>query len=128
MERLSSAHSLAPRRYNPCSVLADSRSRLQSSLSLPLAIQFLTHKFSAPFFIPSVHHGLAFLLFFCPPTCPRLSSTCLVKYPFYKYFFNNYKVIHAAILRCDFFIFFLPTRFRLLVVICVFSCVPVLSL
>jgi len=34
-------HSFTPRRYNPCRVLADSRSRLQWSLSLALALQFL---------------------------------------------------------------------------------------
>jgi len=31
-------HSLTPRRYNPCRVLADSRRRLQPSLSLALLL------------------------------------------------------------------------------------------
>jgi len=44
-----------PRRYNPCRVLADSRSRLQSSLSLALALQFLTPNFSTSFVTPSIH-------------------------------------------------------------------------
>jgi len=48
-------HSLTPRRYNPCRVLADSRIRLQSSLSLALALQFLTPNFSASFVTPSIH-------------------------------------------------------------------------
>jgi len=48
-------HSLTPRCYNPCRVLADSRNCLQSSLSLALALQFLTPNFSASFVTPSVH-------------------------------------------------------------------------
>jgi len=44
-----------PRCYNPRRVLADSRNRLQSSLSLALALQFLTANFSASFVTPSVH-------------------------------------------------------------------------
>jgi len=36
-------------------VLADSRSRIQSSLSLALALQFLTPKFFASFVTPSIH-------------------------------------------------------------------------
>ena len=44
-----------PRRYNPCRILADSRSRLQSSLSLALALQFLTPDFPASFVTPSIH-------------------------------------------------------------------------
>ena len=51
----SPTHSLTPRRYNPCRVLADSRSRLQSSLSLALALQFLTPNFSASFVTSSIH-------------------------------------------------------------------------
>jgi len=46
-------HSLPPRCYNPCRVLADSRSRLQ--LSLSLALQFLNPNFSASFVTPSIH-------------------------------------------------------------------------
>jgi len=46
-------YSLTPRHYNPCRVLADSRSRLQSSLSL--ALQFLTPNFSASIVTPSFH-------------------------------------------------------------------------
>ena len=49
------SHSLTPRCYNPCRVLADSRSRLQSSLYLALALQFLTPNFSASFVTPSIH-------------------------------------------------------------------------
>jgi len=49
------AHSLTPRHYNPCRVLADSRSHLQSSLSLALALQFLNPNFSASFVTPSIH-------------------------------------------------------------------------
>ena len=48
-------HSLTPRRYNPYRVLADSRSCLQSSLSLAVALQFLTPNFSASFVTPSIH-------------------------------------------------------------------------
>ena len=48
-------HSLTPRRYNLCRVLADSRSRLRSSLPLTLALQFLTPNFSASFVTPSIH-------------------------------------------------------------------------
>jgi len=53
--RLPAPPTLTPRRYNPCRVLADSRSLLQSSLSLALALQFLTPKFSASFVTPSIH-------------------------------------------------------------------------
>jgi len=44
-----------PRRYNPCRVLADSRSRLQPSLSLVLLLQFLTPSLSASLITPSIH-------------------------------------------------------------------------
>jgi len=56
-------HSLTPRRYNPCRVLADSRSRLQLSLSLALLFQFLTPSLSASLITPSSH------LRFGLPTC-----------------------------------------------------------
>ena len=49
------SHSLTLRRYNPCRVLADSRKRLLLSLSLVLALQFLTPNFSASFISPSIH-------------------------------------------------------------------------
>jgi len=55
IEKTNLIHSLTPRHYNPCRALADSRSRLQSSLSLALALQFLTPNFSASFFTPSIH-------------------------------------------------------------------------
>jgi hypothetical protein len=48
-------HSLTPRRYNPCRVLTDSRSRLQPSLSLALILQFLTPSLSASLITLSVH-------------------------------------------------------------------------
>ena len=48
-------HSLTPRRYNPCRVLSDSRSRLQPSLSLALLFQFLTPSLSASLITPSIH-------------------------------------------------------------------------
>jgi len=51
-------HSLTPRRYNPCRVLADLRSCLHSYLSPALALQFLTPKFSASFVTPSIHPRL----------------------------------------------------------------------
>jgi len=66
-------HSLTPRHYNPCRVLADSRSRLQPSLSLALLFQFLTPSPSASLFTPSLL-GLVFPLAFCPPACPRWFS------------------------------------------------------
>ena len=46
---------LTPRRYNPCRVLADSRRRLQPSLSLALVIQFLIPNLSASLITPSIH-------------------------------------------------------------------------
>ena len=46
---------LTPRRYNPCRVLADSRRRLQPSLSLVLVPQFLIPNFSASLITPSIH-------------------------------------------------------------------------
>jgi len=48
-------HSLTPRHYNPCRVLADSRSRLQPSPSLALLFQFLTPILSASLITPSIH-------------------------------------------------------------------------
>ena len=48
-------HSLTPRRYNLCRVLADSRSRLQTSLSLALILQFLTPNLSASLITPAIH-------------------------------------------------------------------------
>ena len=51
----SLTHSLTPRRYNPCGVLADSRSRLQPSLSLALLFQFLPPSLSASLITPSIH-------------------------------------------------------------------------
>jgi hypothetical protein len=48
-------HSLTPRRYNPCRVLADSRSRLQPSLFVALLLQFLTPSLSAYLITPSIH-------------------------------------------------------------------------
>ena len=53
--RVQPGHSLTPGRYNPCRVLADSRSLLQPSLSLPLILQFLTPSLSASLFTPSIH-------------------------------------------------------------------------
>jgi len=47
--------SLTPRHYNPCRVLADSRSRLQPSLSLALLFQFLTPSLSASHITSSIH-------------------------------------------------------------------------
>jgi len=47
-------HSFTPRRYNPCRVSADSRSRLQPSLSLALILQFLTPSLSASLITPSI--------------------------------------------------------------------------
>jgi len=52
---LTLTHSLTPGRYNPCRVLADSRSRLQPSLSLALILQFLTPSLSASLITPSFH-------------------------------------------------------------------------
>jgi len=52
---VSLTHSLTPRSYNPCTVLADSRSRLQPSLSLALLFQFLTPSLSASLITPSIH-------------------------------------------------------------------------
>jgi hypothetical protein len=49
------SHSLTPRHYNPCRVLADSRSRLQPSLSLALILQFLTPNLPASLITPSNH-------------------------------------------------------------------------
>jgi len=46
---------LTPRRYNPCRVLADLRSRLQLPLSLALLFQFLTPSLSASLITPSIH-------------------------------------------------------------------------
>jgi hypothetical protein len=51
----SLTHSLTPRHYNPCRVLADSRSRLQPSLSLALLFQFLTPSLSAALITPFIH-------------------------------------------------------------------------
>ena len=48
-------HTHTHRRYNPCRVLADSRRRLQPSLSLALILQFLTPKFSASLITPFIH-------------------------------------------------------------------------
>ena len=48
-------HALTPRLYNPCRVLADSRRRLQPSLSLALILQFLTPSFSPSLITPSIH-------------------------------------------------------------------------
>ena len=48
-------HSLTPRHYNPCRVLADSRSRLQPSLSLASILQFVTPSLSASLITPSIH-------------------------------------------------------------------------
>ena len=45
---------LTPRRYNPCTVLADSRSHLQPSLSLAFILQFLTPSLSASLITPSI--------------------------------------------------------------------------
>jgi len=53
--RPHSTHSLTPARYNPCRVLADSRSRLQPSLSLALILQFLTPSLSASLVTMSIH-------------------------------------------------------------------------
>ena len=64
-------HSLTRRRYNPCRVLADSRSHLQPSLSLVLALHFLTPNFSASFVTPTIH-----LRFGLPA---RLLPSCLSK-------------------------------------------------
>ena len=47
--------SLIPRHYNPCMILADSRSRLHPSLSLALLFQFLTPSLSASLITPSIH-------------------------------------------------------------------------
>ena len=47
-------HSFTPRRYNPYRVLADSRSRLQPSLSLAMLFQFLTPSLSASLVTPSI--------------------------------------------------------------------------
>jgi len=52
---LMNNYSLTPRRYNPCRVLADSRSRLKPSLSLALLFQFLTPSLSAALITPSIH-------------------------------------------------------------------------
>ena len=52
---LKTPDSLTPGRYNPCRVLADSRSRLQPSLSLALILQFLTPSLSASLITPSIH-------------------------------------------------------------------------
>ena len=60
---LKTPHSLTPRCYNPCRVLADSTSRLQPSLSLALILQFLTPSLSASLITPSIH------LRFGLPTC-----------------------------------------------------------
>ena len=46
---------LTPRHYNTCRVLADSRSRLQPSLSLALLFQFLTPGLSVSLITPSIH-------------------------------------------------------------------------
>ena len=46
---------LYSRHYNPCRVLADSRSRLQPSQSLTLLLQFLTPSLSASLITPSIH-------------------------------------------------------------------------
>jgi hypothetical protein len=51
----SLTHSLTPRHYNPCRVLADSRSRLQPSLTLALFLQFLTPSLSVSLITPSIH-------------------------------------------------------------------------
>ena len=48
-------NSLTPGRYNPCQVLADSRSHLQPSMSLALTLQFLTPSLSASLITPSIH-------------------------------------------------------------------------
>jgi hypothetical protein len=48
-------HSLTPRRYNPCRVLADSSNSLQPTLSLVLLLQFLTPSLSASLITPSIH-------------------------------------------------------------------------
>ena len=50
----SCTQSLTPRRYNPRRVLADSRSRLQPSLSLALILKFLTPSLSASLITPSI--------------------------------------------------------------------------
>jgi len=55
-------YTLTPGRYNPCSVLTDSRSRLQPSLSLALILQLVTPSLSASRITPSIH------LRFGPPT------------------------------------------------------------
>ena len=52
---LCTSCSLTSGRYNPCRVLADSRSRLQPSLSLALILQFLTPSLSASLITPSIH-------------------------------------------------------------------------
>jgi len=51
----SVSHLLTPRHYTPSSVLADSRSPIQLSLSLPLILQFLTPSLSASLITPSIH-------------------------------------------------------------------------
>jgi len=48
-------YTLPPGRYNPCRVLADSRGRLQPSLSLVFILQFLAPSLSASLITPSIH-------------------------------------------------------------------------
>ena len=57
LEGRDTVHTLThtPRRYNPCRVLADSRSRLQPSLSLAFILQFLTPNLSASLITISIH-------------------------------------------------------------------------
>jgi hypothetical protein len=66
-------HHHHPKNYNPYRVLADSKSRLQPSLSLALIHQFLTPRLSASLITPSIR-SLAFPLAFCLPACPRWLS------------------------------------------------------
>jgi hypothetical protein len=106
-------HSLTPRHYNPCRVLADSRSRLQPSLSLALLFQFLTPTLSASLITPSIHlrfglptrllpSGLSKVIFLhgrssciCTICSAQLSLVILTLQIFWQH--NFYKLLTSSI-------------------------------
>jgi hypothetical protein len=100
----SLTHSLTPRRYNPCRVVADSSNRLQPTLSLTLLLQFLTPSLSASLITPSIHlrfdlptrplpSGLSKVIFLhgrlssIRTICPAMWALCYYNFSFMIFWF-----------------------------------------